>query len=189
MTRQKTLFLAAGLAGLAGLFWSRRSSASTGDYLVSIAESDFATHPNYLRWRADISAAEARHGIPAGLLARLLYQESRYRSDVIDGRTRSRVGAKGIAQIIDLTGRAPGYGVAPIIDASGDHRTDPARSIAFAGAYLAAMHRTFGTWPLALAAYNWGPGYLAQWQRNQRVMPSETRTYVASISGASIAIA
>jgi soluble lytic murein transglycosylase-like protein len=39
----------------------------------------------------------------------------------------------------------------------------------------------FGTWTLALAAYNWGPGNLSK-ARDPAKWPSETRTYVDEIT-------
>lgn len=126
----------------------------------------------YLAW---IRAQEDRWGMPRDLLTRLLYQESRFRSDIINGQVRSRPGATGIAQVMPATARDPGFGVKPLANA-----LDPTDSIRFAGEYLAAMHRRFNSWRLALAAYNWGPGYVAT--RPDSAWPAETRQYVAQIS-------
>lgn len=116
---------------------------------------------------AAIYAAEDRHGMPRNLLARLIYQESRYREDIITGAVVSSAGAQGIAQIV------PRWhpGARPL---------DPFHSIDYAANYLAQLKRQFGSWPLALAAYNWGPGNL---QANGiGAAPRETRDYVAQIS-------
>lgn len=45
-----------------------------------------------------IYSTERAQGIPHNLLARLLYQESHFRSDIINGTTVSPAGAVGIAQ-------------------------------------------------------------------------------------------
>lgn len=126
-----------------------------------------------LPYLAAIRQAEAANGIPADLLTRLLQQESNYRADIIEGRLSSRVGAKGIAQVMPLTARDPGYGVPPL-----PNPLDPFAAIRWAGMYLAALRRRFGTWQQALAAYNFGPGNILA----GRAWPDETRNYVAQIT-------
>lgn len=120
-----------------------------------------------------IRAAAGMHGVPVLLLARLLHQESAYRPDIISGDTRSSAGAVGIAQIV------PRWH--PNVDP-----TDPIESIYYAANYLASLKAQFGSWPLALAAYNYGPGNMneligsrgASWWM---FAPEETRAYVADI--------
>ncbi|GAC1677086.1 MAG: hypothetical protein NVS9B2_27900 [Steroidobacteraceae bacterium] len=118
--------------------------------------------------------AEDRRGIPRNLLARQLYQESRFRPDARNAGS----GALGIAQVLPSTARDPGFGVAPLADP-----LDPYASIDFAAAYLAALKRYLGTWPLALAGYNWGPGYVKRNPDHRETWPIETQRYVAQITG------
>jgi soluble lytic murein transglycosylase-like protein len=120
------------------------------------------------KYREMIQAAEVRNGIPAGLLERLLYQECRWRDDIITGRVRSSVGAVGIAQFMPATAKE--LGIDPL---------NPAQAIAAAGVYLARLYRSTGTWTKALAAYNWGIGNVQR--KGLTNAPSETRTYYASI--------
>ena len=115
-----------------------------------------------------IRAAESRYGIPDSLLARLLYQESRFRPDVISGETLSPAGAVGIAQFMPAT--AAQLGVDP---------RDPQSSIDGAARYLRQLFEQFGDWAKALAAYNWGPGNVAR--RGFALAPAETRGYVNAI--------
>ncbi|MEI7447897.1 MAG: transglycosylase SLT domain-containing protein [Burkholderiales bacterium] len=115
-----------------------------------------------------IAAAEARYGIPSNMLARLLWQESRFRPDIIEGRTRSPAGAVGIAQFMPATARQ--FNLDPL---------DPIASIDAAGRYLSQLYRRFGTWAQALAAYNWGQGNVAR--RGLDQAPAETRRYYSSI--------
>lgn len=115
-----------------------------------------------------IYETEDREGIPHNLLARLIYQESRFRADIINGGPNS-AGAVGIAQII------PRWH--PGVDAR-----DPIASIKYAGHFLAQLRQQFGSWALALAAYNWGPGSLSK--NGFAAAPLETRNYVAQITGA-----
>lgn len=122
---------------------------------------------NERRYRPLIESAEAKHGLPAGLLSRLLYQESRYRTDIITGATRSRVGALGIAQFMPAT--AAEMGIDPL---------DPAQAIDGAAKYLRRLHDNFKDWSLALAAYNFGWGNVER----GRAWPAETIAYVSEIS-------
>lgn len=126
-----------------------------------------------LLYLSAIRTAEAANGLPRDLLVRLLDQESRYRADIIEGRVSSRVGARGIAQVMPLTAQDPGYGVPPL-----PNPLDPWASIAWAGRYLAALYRRFGSWSKALAAYNFGPGNVLA----GKPWPTETQNYVAQIT-------
>ena len=119
-----------------------------------------------------IADAEQRNGIPAGLLHRQLYQESRFRSDIIDGRTVSSAGALGIAQIV------PRWhpGVDPL---------DPVAAIYYAASEMKKYYTRFGSWKLALAAYNWGQTAQARDLADGIIgneWPEETRRYVAEIA-------
>ena len=116
-----------------------------------------------------LGAAENKHGIPQNMLVRLAYQESRFRADIIGGAVSSAAGAQGIMQIV------PRWhpGVNPL---------DPAAAIDYAGKYLAALRRQFGTWELALQAYNWGPGNLQKYlDRQISYLPAETKNYSGQI--------
>jgi soluble lytic murein transglycosylase-like protein len=174
------------LAGAAlGLWLWARSPASaasavdlSADPLASL--SDFADQavaavvgweipPRGESYRVPVDAAEVKYGIPHNLLARLLYQESRFRADIIDGTLRSSTGAAGIAQFMPQT--AAEFGIDPL---------DPLAAIDAAGKYLAQLYARFGSWSLALAAYNFGPGNVAK--HGLVDAPAETRTYVAQIT-------
>jgi len=115
-----------------------------------------------------IADAEAQNGIPSRMLERQLWQECRWRADIISGQTRSAVGAIGIAQFMPAT--AAEMGVDP---------TDPIASIYAAGRYMAGLYRKFGNWSEALAAYNWGQGNVAR--KGLASAPKETRNYYAEI--------
>lgn len=116
---------------------------------------------------AALDQATRAYALPPLLLARVAYQESRFRPDIIEGRTVSGAGAKGIMQIV------PKWhpGVDPL---------DPAAAINYAGKYLRGLYDRFGSWALALAAYNAGPGNV---EKYGGVPPfSETRAYVRDIT-------
>ncbi len=125
-----------------------------------------------------LNATEKRYLIPRDLLARQAYQESRFREDIISGFTRSPAGAIGIMQIIPRWHPSIDPG-----DAAADERAalDPARAIDYAARYLVSLQRRFGSWGLALAAYNAGPGNV---EKHNGIPPfKETRDYVAQILG------
>jgi hypothetical protein len=48
-------------------------------------------------------------------------------------------------------------------DVGGGDRFDATENRALGRAYLAHMYRRYGSWPDALAAYNWGPGRMNNW--------------------------
>ncbi len=124
-------------------------------------------------WRDTFAIAGAAQGLPPGLLEAVAYRESRFRQDIIDGRVRSSAGAVGIMQVVPRW--HPDLGEAGALD--------PARAIPYAANYLRQLHRQFGSWRLALAGYNWGPGNLAAAAgKPESSWPSETRTYVAEIT-------
>ncbi|WP_243730799.1 lytic transglycosylase domain-containing protein [Rubellimicrobium sp. CFH 75288] len=129
-----------------------------------------AAVPAY-RGRADSSyleparAAARRHGIPEDLFLRLVQQESGW-----NPRAVSHKGAIGLAQL--MPGTAQLLGVDP---------HDPLANLEGGARYLRRQFDAFGTWPLALAAYNAGPGAVIQ---HRGIPPfAETRGYVRAIWG------
>ncbi|MDR6307843.1 soluble lytic murein transglycosylase-like protein [Pacificitalea manganoxidans] len=110
-------------------------------------------------------AAARRHGIPEDLFARLVQQESGWNSGA-----RSHKGAMGLAQLMPATARK--LGVDP---------NDPHQNLDGGARYLKAMYDRYGSWKLALAAYNAGPGAV---DKHGGVPPyRETRNYVKVIWG------
>lgn len=122
------------------------------------------------KYLEEIAKAERTHGLPRDLLARLIYQESRFRNDIITGKVKSSAGAVGIAQIV------PKWhpNVNPL---------NPVESIHYAARYLKRLHDQFGSYRLALAAYNWGPGNVSKYGTQPDRWPEETQNYVTQIMG------
>lgn len=118
-------------------------------------------------WMSALHVAEIRHAIPHNLLARLAYQESRFKSAVINGRERSSVGAIGMMQL--MPAYFPGAGVSVLAD------------IETAAELLASHFERFGDWWAAVAAYNDGAGNVDKFLKGERLMPQETRDYVAAV--------
>lgn len=110
-------------------------------------------------------AAARRHGVPEDLFLRLVQQESGWNPGAVSPK-----GAIGLAQLMPDTAR--GLGVNP---------RDPQANLDGGARYLRQQFNTFGSWRLALAAYNAGPGAV---QQHNGVPPyAETRNYVRVIYG------
>lgn len=166
---------AAGLLAYGAYVMWKRSTQPPGEPSDAITDTIVSGTVRLFRlWRAPeqyaaaISRAEIEHQIPPMMLERLLYQESRYREDIITGKVRSRVGAVGIAQFMPAT--AADLGIDPL---------DPNQAIQGAARYLRRLYNRFGNWTEALAAYNWGQGNVAR--RGLAAAPRETRTYWTQI--------
>ncbi|MBU3001612.1 lytic transglycosylase domain-containing protein [Roseovarius nubinhibens] len=109
--------------------------------------------------------AAARHGVPEHLFLRLVQQESGWKPTAL-----SHKGAIGLAQLMPGTARV--LRVDP---------HDPAQNLEGGARYLAQQYRKFGSWRLALAAYNAGPAAVTKYGG---VPPyKETQNYVRVIWG------
>ena len=110
-------------------------------------------------------AAAQRNGVPTDLFLRLVQQESGWKATA-----KSHKGAIGLAQLMPGTARK--LGVNP---------HDPYENLDGGARYLKQQYRKFGSWRLALAAYNAGPGAVKKYGG---VPPyKETRNYVKIIWG------
>lgn len=108
---------------------------------------------------------EARYQLPQGLLAAVAQTESGGNPAAV-----SPAGAQGLMQLMPSTAR--GLGVDP---------WQPAQAVQGAAQLLSKYLHSYGSVPLALAAYNAGPGAVEQYGG---VPPySETQKYVTKITG------
>lgn len=107
----------------------------------------------------------------------------------LDPKAISRVGAKGLWQFMPETGKY--YGLS--IDKYIDDRCNPEKATQAAIRYLEDAYARFGSWELAIAAYNSGGGRVSRAIRRgrskdfwkiQRYLPRETRNYVPAFIGA-----
>lgn len=110
-------------------------------------------------------AAARKHGVPEDLFLRLVMQESRF-----NAKAKSHKGAIGLAQL--MPGTAKLLGVDP---------NDPQQNLEGGARYLMQQYKKFGSWRLALAAYNAGPGAVI---KHGGIPPyRETKNYVKKIWG------
>jgi hypothetical protein len=110
----------------------------------------------------------AENELPVEFFARVIWQESRFNAQAV-----SRKGAQGIAQFMPRTADWRGL-VDPF---------DPIEALRHSASYLHDLKIRFGNLGLAAAAYNAGPGRVSAWLSSRRGLPSETRNYVAIITG------
>jgi hypothetical protein len=110
----------------------------------------------------------AENELPVEFFARVIWQESRF-----NARAVSRAGAQGIAQFMPRT--ADWRGLADPFD--------PIGALRHSASYLRDLRNKFGNLGLAAAGYNAGPGRVGEWLAGRRTLPSETRNYVAIVTG------
>nr|MBA3585084.1 transglycosylase SLT domain-containing protein [Gemmatimonadota bacterium] len=116
-------------------------------------------------WRPLVEYAAESEGVPANILSALLLQESNYDDAAINPSS----GAAGIAQFMPAT--AAGMGIDPM---------NAQQAIPAAARYLRQQYDAFGSWELALAAYNAGPGNVQTYGNTIPPFP-ETQHYVTTI--------
>jgi membrane-bound lytic murein transglycosylase D len=158
--------------------------------LVRNWERHYATRPDYVqrmterggRYLFHIMQEVERRGLPAEL-ALLPFIESAFNPEAM-----SSARASGMWQFMPATGRA--FDLTQNVFR--DDRRGVLESTRAALDYLTMLHKMFGDWQLALAAYNWGQGNVQRAVRANRArglpatyldlrMPIETRDYVPKL--------
>jgi transglycosylase-like protein with SLT domain/sporulation related protein len=123
-----------------------------------------------------IESAAKANDLPLEFFARVIWQESRFNADAVGPRTRSGSKAQGIAQFMPRTAAERG-----LLDPF-----DPVQALPKSAEFLRELRDKFGNLGLAAAAYNAGPQRVRDWMSGARTLPSETRNYVAAITGISV---
>ena len=135
--------------------------------------------------RPTLSGILESEGVPQEIVSVVIVESG--------GRTTalSPKGALGLWQLMPDTARRYGLIVTP----SRDERLDVERSTRAAARYLRDLYQQFGSWPLALAAYNAGERRVQQaierfgttdfiQLSSLRLLPQETRNYVPAVLSA-----
>lgn len=130
--------------------------------------ASIAAHPH----AAFIAEASQRFGIPEPWIRAVLRAES-----AGDVRAISSAGAMGLMQVMPDTwaGMRNRHGL-------GRDPYDPRDNILAGTAYLREMWDRYGNVAAMLAAYNAGPGRYDEHLATGRVLPAETRAYVATLA-------
>ena len=122
------------------------------------------------------------HGLPRELVYMVMVESG------FSIKSRSKRGAVGLWQLMPATARAMGL----IVNYWIDERLDPVRATQAAARYLCELYDRFGSWPLALAAYNAGSATVYRairrtrsrdfWQISKfHALPLQTRSYVPKV--------
>lgn len=159
--------LAAMLSG--GLAEADQSSANNNGGGGSAAGPGGSTGTvNGIPYADIFNSAGREAGIDPRLLAAVAWAESGFSEDVMDCSRPSSAGALGIMQLMPGTARLLRV-----------NACKPEEAIPGAARYLKQQYDKFGTWELALAAYNAGPGNV----ESCRCIPefAETQAYVPKV--------
>ena len=121
---------------------------------------------NYRGEYLEVAKAAARkHDVPEDLFLRLVQQESGWNPSAVSPK-----GATGLAQLMPDTARLLRVDI-----------DDPQENLEGGARYLRMMYDRFGSWRLALAAYNAGPMAV---EEHGGIPPyAETENYVKAILG------
>ncbi len=159
-------------------FWTGRGSSWFPVYLERMGS-----------FSPTVDAALEERGLPR-TLRYLPIIESGY-----SPRAVSSASAVGLWQFMAPTARGFGMGIDPLVD----ERRNPFKSTGAATAYLQDLRARFGSWFLALSAYNAGPGRIERlldrhaplaprtdslWWELRPHMPRETRDFVPKLFAA-----
>ena len=110
-------------------------------------------------------AAAKKYGVPEAMFLKLVQQESGWNQGAVSAK-----GAVGLTQLMPETASRMGV-----------DQTDPKDNLEGGARYLSMMYDRFGSWKLALAAYNAGPEAVD----SAGGVPDfeETKSYVLAILG------
>ena len=129
-----------------------------------------------LKYETIVRGHARNYGLDPALLAAVIYQESRFRSNA-----RSPSGAIGLMQLLPATAQ----GIAIRTGGSRFHVDDlydPELNVRYGSWYLRHLLRKYGDERNALAAYNAGQTHVDRWLREGRgIAFAETRHYVARV--------
>ena len=144
-------------------------SAASAQRSHSAASNPKATHDRKVsRYLPEVRKAAARYRLSPALILAVIEVESNF-----NPRAVSRVGARGLMQIMPATGSMFG--------AQAHQLFDPAVNIDVGSRYLRYLaNRYHGNVETMLKAYNWGPGNVERYSR----IPKETRNYLKRVRSA-----
>jgi soluble lytic murein transglycosylase-like protein len=153
---------------------AQQLAQSIGD-TVTATLSGWQTVQQGPQWVPVINGIESTYGIPPNLLARIAYQESRFRPEVINGTyPNPRSGALGMMQMMPKWFTS----VQVPVPFSPD---DTVAQINQAAQLLSSLYAHFGDWSLAIAGYNDGQGNIDSYLAGNHPLPQQTTDYVAQV--------
>lgn len=169
------------LLGGAGLLYLLSRTQSASQLAASVGDTMTATLSGWRNvqqgpvWVPVINSIENTYGIPPNLLARIAYQESRFRPEVINGtHPNPTSGALGMMQML------PKYFASvrvPVPFSS----SDVSAQIDEAAQLLSRLYAHFGDWSLAIAGYNDGQTNIDHYLAGTHPLTAETSDYVTQV--------
>jgi membrane-bound lytic murein transglycosylase D len=161
-----------------GAWVNRLTTSLKGDFKQSLGRMD--------KYASTITAKLDARQMPRELVYLAMIESN------FNPTAKSRVGARGLWQFMSATARSFGLKVGHGVD----ERTNPSRSTDAALTYLSQLHKRFGSWYLAAAAYNSGAGTVSSALRRVtgktqgtdedffrilKALPRETQDYVPKL--------
>ena len=160
-------------------------------HFLGVARSGVASPREFLEmfyplgWREALTSAAGRASLDPFLVAAVVREESSFYPGA-----RSRVGARGLMQLMPDTGRAVAQ-ARQIPFPGADVLDQPVTNIELGTTFLAGLMREFGDARLAAAAYNAGPTRVREWWAGRRtddlevwvdqIPYNETRAFVKRV--------
>jgi hypothetical protein len=140
-------------------------------------EAEMGTRALIDRWQPYIDEASRRFALPASWIRAVIRQESGGRTvSEGDQPITSAAGAQGLMQLMPDT-----YDDARRAYGLGANAYDPHDNVMAGASYLRTLYQRYG-FPAMFAAYNDGPGNYEASLRGDRVLPEETKNYLAQLS-------
>lgn len=161
--------------------YDERLGAYIDSYTVKRRKRTLSVLARYERWEDFFRTTFQEVGIPEDLTLLAVVESA------INPNAESFAGAAGMWQLMPDTAQEWGLKVG----LKGDERYDVVKSTKVAARILKSLYNFFGDWPLAVCAYNCGPGNVSNAIRkagNRRgfwdiydYLPAETRAYLPSL--------
>jgi hypothetical protein len=109
------------------------------------------------------------YGVSGSMLEKMAYAESKFREDIITGKTKSPKGAEGLMQFMPETSKE--LNVDPL---------NPESAIEGAARYMNELIKRYkGNVTLAVMAYNWGMRHVNEWLHSEEIqVPNATLDYL-----------
>lgn len=155
----------------AGILHSTLPIAVFAETPMSAASRSISAQQSGHPFAPHIAEASQRFGIPEHWIAAVLRAES-----AGDVRAVSSAGAMGLMQVMPGT-----WAELRARHRLGDDPFDVRENVMAGTAYLRKMWDRYGNVAAMLAAYNAGPGRYDEYLSAGRVLPAETRAYVAAL--------
>jgi len=151
-------------------------AAGAAAYVITTSPSWYERLRYPLRYSEYVRVHAHEHGLDPALVAAVIYQESRFRSNA-----KSSSGAIGLMQLTPATAK----GIAIRTHGSTFTTSDlynPEINIRYGAWYLSDLFQKYGSERLVLAAYNAGQGNVDRWRAEGKpIQFPETAAYVQRV--------